>query len=279
MRPILFELGPVKLHSYGLLLVIGFFFAVWNACREAERRGHKPELILDLALPLLLVSVAMCRLVYVFQNLDQYRSLAEVVRIWDGGLSFHGAFFGALIVLGYFSYARKIRFSELCDLIAPSVFLGYCFGRIGCLLNGCCYGRVCNLPLAMQFPDEHARGVLTPPSHPAQLYSAIMALGLFFVMQRAKLSPRFNQFKGQLTLLFLGLYAVERAIMEYFRNGATAENPFGISWLTSAQLVSAIALLVVAALWFYGLRRAQKIQPSSTAQRAPDLYPSDVSSR
>ena len=256
MRPILFELGPIKLHSYGLLLVVGFFFAVWNACREAERKGHKPELVLDLALPLLLVSVATCRLVYVAQNLDQYRSLMDVIRVWDGGLSFHGAFFGALVVLGYFSYARKIRITELCDLIAPSIFLGYAFGRIGCLLNGCCYGRACDLPWAMRFPDEHARGVLTPPSHPAQLYSAIMAFGLFFVMQRAKMSPRFNQFRGQLSLLFLALYAVERAVMEYFRNGATADNPFGNPWVTTAQLVSIIALIFVTVLWQIGLRRA-----------------------
>jgi len=262
MRPILFELGPVKLHSYGLLLVIGFFLAIWNACREAERRGRKPELILDLALPLLLVSIVMCRLVYVFQNLDQYRSLAQVVRVWDGGLSFHGAFFGALFVLGYFAFQRKIHFAELCDMIMPSVFLGYCFGRVGCFLNGCCYGTVCDLPWAMQFPDEHQRGVLTPPSHPAQLYSALMALALFFVMQRAKISPRFNLFHGQLTLLFFALYAIERAIMEYFRNGATAENPFGLSWLTNAQLVSAVALVVVAVLWMCGLRRS----PNSISQ-------------
>ena len=272
MRPILFELGPVKLHSYGLLLVIGFFFGIWNACREAERRGHKPDLILDLALPLLLVSVAACRLVYVFQNLDQYHSLIDVIRVWDGGLSFHGAFFGALAVLGYYAYSRKVRFTELCDLIAPSVFLGYCFGRIGCFLNGCCYGYVCELPLAMRFPDEHHRGVFTEPSHPAQLYSAIMALGLFFVMQRAKLQPRFNLFRGQLTLLFFALYAVERAVMEYFRNGATAENPFGIPWLTAAQLISAVALVVVAVLWFYGLRRAS----NSNAQLP---IPENVSTR
>ena len=256
MRPILFELGPIKLHSYGLMLVIGFFFAVWNACREAERRGRKPELILDLALPLLLVSVAMCRLVYVAQNLDQYRSLMDVIRVWDGGLSFHGAFFGALIVLGYYSYRQKIRITELCDLIAPSVFLGYAFGRIGCLLNGCCYGYACSLPWSMRFPDEHHRGVLTPPSHPAQLYSAIMAMILFFVMQRAKMSSRFNQFRGQLTLLFFALYAVERVVMEYFRNGATADNPWGNPWITSAQLVSGIALVFVVVLWQIGLRRA-----------------------
>lgn len=271
MRPILFELGPIKLHSYGLLLVVGFFCAVWNVCREAERRGQKADLILDLALPLLLVSVLMCRLVYVFQNLNQYTSIIQVLRIWDGGLSFFGAFFGALFVLGYFSWKRKIPFTVLCDLIAPSIFLGYFFGRIGCLLNGCCYGYACSLPWAMRFPDEHNRGILTPPSHPAQLYSAIMALGLFFIMQRAKRSPRFNIFHGQLTLLFFAFYAVERAVMEYFRNGATADNPWGNPWLTMAQLVSLIAFIFVAVLWQIGLRRASKIPTSQFVTQTSDV--------
>jgi phosphatidylglycerol:prolipoprotein diacylglycerol transferase len=274
MRPILLQLGPLKLHSYGLLLVVGFFAAVWNACREAERRGYKPELILDLALPLLLVSVIACRLLYVLLNLEQFHSFGEVLRVWDGGLSFHGAFVGAFGVLGFFSWKRKIHFATLCDLIAPSVFLGYFFGRIGCLLNGCCYGHACDLPWAMRFPDEAHPGLLTPPSHPAQLYSALMALGLFFVMQRAKLSPKFNQFRGQLTLLFLALYAVERGVMEYFRSGATAPSAFGIPNLTAAQLVSLVALAIIAILWIVLSQRAKKIHPSSFI-----VHPSDVSSR
>lgn len=256
MLPILFQIGPVKLHSYGLLLVIGFFAAAWNACREAQRRGYRPELILDLALPLLLVSVLACRLLYVALNYKQFHSLGEIFRVWDGGLSVHGAFVGAFAVLAFYAWRYKIGLATLCDLIAPSVFLGYFFGRIGCLLNGCCYGYACSLPWAMRFPDEHHPGQLTLPSHPAQLYSAIIALGLFFVMQRAKLSPRFNQFRGQLTLLFMALYAIERAVIEYFRTGVTAPSAFGIPWLTAAQVVSFVALAVIALLWVYLLRRA-----------------------
>lgn len=262
MRPILFELGPLKLHSYGLLLVVGFFAGIWNACREAERRGYKADLVLDLALPLLLISVAACRALYVLLNLDQFHSIAEVLRVWDGGLSIHGAFIGGFLVLWYFSSTRKISFALLCDLLSPSIFLGYFFGRVGCFLNGCCYGYACDWPWAMRFPDEHHRGFLTPPSHPAQLYSALMALALFFVMQRAKLSPRFNQFRGQITLLFIALYAVERAVMEYFRNGVTAPHAFGIQALTAAQLVSIVALFVTAAVWLVLLRRSQSTHSS-----------------
>lgn len=249
MRPILFELGPIRLHSYGLLLVVGFFAAIWNACREAERRGYKPELILDMALPLLFFSVVACRLLYVLLNLSDFPTFASILRVWDGGLSVHGSFIGAFGVLGYFAHKHKISFLTLCDLIAPSVFLGNFFGRIGCFLNGCCYGSACSMPWAMQFPLEHQRHVFTPPSHPVQLYDAFLSLILFFVMQKVKLLPKFNRFNGQIALVFLGIYAVERGIMEYFRLGATAKTFLGIPWLSKAQFVSVLALVVIAVLW------------------------------
>ena len=109
--------------------------------------------------------------------------------------------------------------------MAPSVFLGYFFGRIGCLFNGCCYGGVCDRPwkpcaLSMSAPTL----AYTALSTPLKSYSAILALILFAFMQRAKKMPRFTRFPGQLILLFWALYACERAFVEIFRNGATASN-------------------------------------------------------
>jgi phosphatidylglycerol:prolipoprotein diacylglycerol transferase len=241
--------NDIKLHSYGLLLIIGFVAATWSACLEAQRRGYDPNVVLDLALPLLAASVVLCRVLYIVLHPDQFHSVAEMVRLWDGGMSFHGSLVAAVLVIAYFAHRYGLSFGELADVIAPSVFLGYAIGRIGCFLNGCCYGAVCDLPWAMQFPNEHNRHMLTPPSHPAQLYSSLMALGLFFVMQRAKLLPRFNRFPGQLTLLFFALYAVERFVMEIFRAGATAETVFGTTWLTQAQVASIVGLMVIGALW------------------------------
>jgi len=240
----------LSLHSYGLLLVIGFFAATWSAAREAKRRGYDPNLILDMALPMLIVTVIACRVLYVMLAHNQFPSFWEMLRVWDGGLSFYGAFIGGPLVFAYFAWSRKINVLVLSDLVTPSVFLGYAFGRIGCLLNGCCYGRVCALPWAVQFPTEGNPSVLTPPSHPTQLYSALIALGLFFLMQRAKVSKRFTQFAGQLSLLFITLYLLERSFVEIFRLGATAEVMFpGIPWLSQAQFASALILVAVAIVW------------------------------
>lgn len=253
----------LSLHSYGLLLVIGFFAATGSAAKEAKRRGYDPNIILDLALPLLVVSVITCRMLYVILAHDQFHSFTETLRIWDGGLSVYGAFIGAPLVFAYFAWARKINFLTLCDLVTPSIFLGYAIGRIGCLLNGCCYGYACSLPWAIRFPMEGNPSVLTPPSHPTQLYSSLIALGLFYVMQRAKVSRRFTQFAGQLTLLFIVLYLLERSFVEIFRLGATAEVMFpSVPWLSQAQFASAIMLVVVAVIWtVLSARATHNVEP------------------
>jgi len=242
--------SDIKLHSYGLFLILGFAAATYGACLEAKRKGLSPDVVLDLALPLLAASILACRLLYVALNSNQFHSVGDILRIWDGGLSFHGSLAAAPLVIWYYARRNNLTFWQLADIIAPSVFIGYAIGRLGCFFNGCCYGSVCSMPWAMSFPDEYHRSVLTPPSHPTQLYSFLLAIGLFALMQRAKVSPQWTRFSGQLTLLFFSMYAIERAFVEYFRNGATARPVFAeLPWLTQAQLASALALVVIAAIW------------------------------
>ncbi len=250
--------NPITLHSYGLMLVVGFGVAAWLSCREAERRGINPNIVLDLALPLLFVSVIFCRILYVLLDWNQFRSTWEMIRLWDGGLSFHGSLVAAPLVVWFYARKNGLSFGTLTDCIAPNAFLGYAIGRIGCLLNGCCYGGVCdpNLLWAMRFVDERNRALLTPPSHPAQLYSSLFALTLFFLMQRVKDKPRWNRFSGQLTLLFFALYAVERFVIEIFRQGATASTVFGSSWMTQAQFASILGLIFLGALYIFLSRKS-----------------------
>ncbi len=258
--------GSITLHSYGLFLVVGFFVSTTLACLEAKRRGYDPNVLLDLAMPLLLVSVVCCRVLYFIIYPAQWQGIREALQIWNGGLSFHGALIGAPAVLAYYSWSRKIPFGTLGDLIAPGAFMGYAIGRIGCFMNGCCYGHPTNLPWGVSFPEENDRTMdaaghflhMTPPSHPAQLYSTLMGSILFAVMWKMRLMPRFNRFSGQLTLTFFGFYAMERFIMEIFRNGATAPLAFGLSWLTQAQLASIIGIIVVAAIYTFMLRRPHR---------------------
>jgi phosphatidylglycerol:prolipoprotein diacylglycerol transferase len=267
MHPILVEIAGIKLHSYGFFLVIGFFLSTWLACLEAKRRGYDPNIILDAAMPLLIVSIVCCRILYFLVYPDQWRGFGEFFRIWNGGLSVHGGFIGVIATLSYFSWRRKVRFPILTDIIAPGMFLGYAVGRIGCLMNGCCYGYVCDLPWAIQFPDEHNREILTAPSHPAQLYSTLMGLAIFAFIWKVRTKASFNRFPGHLTLLMLAFYACERFIMEIFRSGATAPMAFGSSWLTQAQFVSVVALVIIALTYSVFLRRSMR---PSTSLNTPN---------
>lgn len=261
----------ITLHSYGFFLILGFGIGTWNACLEARRRGYDPNLILDLMLPMLLVTVACCRLVFVMLNRSQFHSLRDVLEVWNGGLSFHGIFPGSIAVVGYFATTRKIRFGILADLLAPSVFLGYFFGRLGCFFNGCCYGYACDLPWAVSFPSEENRHIFTPLSHPTQLYSAAFALLLFWVMQRAKVNPKLTRFPGQLTLLFFGLYAVERFLIEHFRAGATGRFLFH-SPFTEAQFASLVGLIITAIFW-----RVLSVREAKMPSRAESVAPLETS--
>lgn len=257
--------GNIKLHSYGLFLILGFAAATYGACLEARRKGLSVDVVLDLALPLLGASILACRLLYVLLNRNQFDSLGDVIRVWDGGLSFHGSLVAAPLVVWYFARRNNLTFWQLADIIVPSVFIGYAIGRLGCFFNGCCYGSICEMPWAMSFPDEYHRNIMTPPSHPTQLYSFLLAIGLFGLMQRAKTSPHWTRFSGQLTLLFFSMYAVERAFIEYFRNGATARPVLaGVPWLTQAQFASALALIVIAAIWAILSGRAKPAPPIAT---------------
>ena len=250
---------PITLHSYGFFLVIGFFLSVWLACIEARRRGTDPNIILDLAMPLLLVSIVLCRILYFLVYPSQWRGVGEFLQIWNGGLSFHGAIVGALGTIAYFSWKRRVSFGTLCDIVSPGIFAGYAVGRLGCFFNGCCYGYPTDLPWAVKFHVEGSSdpNALTVPSHPAQLYSTGLSLILFGVMWWARKEPRFTRFSGQLTLFLLALYGLERAFVEFFRRGATAPLVPGMEWITRAQLTSVVAWIVLGALYLVLSKRAQ----------------------
>ena len=269
----------ITLHSYGFFLVIGFFLSVWLACLEARRRGYDPNIVLDLSMPLLLLSIVLCRILYFLVYPSQWRGVGEFLQIWNGGLSFHGAIVGALVTIGYFAWKRGVSYGTLCDIIAPGIFAGYAIGRIGCFFNGCCYGFPTDVPWAVVFHKESNPAELTLPSHPAQLYSTGLSLVLFGVMWWARKQPRFNQFAGQLTIFLLALYGLERAFVEFFRRGATAPLVPGMEWITRAQLASVVAWIVLGIAYYVLSKRAARKRELQSNLSDEELIAGDKSPR
>ncbi|MDB6111572.1 MAG: prolipoprotein diacylglyceryl transferase, partial [Pedosphaera sp.] len=151
--------------------------------------------------------------------------------VQHGGLVFYGGLIGATLAGIIYIRLKKLPLWKVADIMAPSIALGYVFGRIGCLMNGCCYGRACSMPWAITFPQGHeTTGV---PVHPTQIYDSLLNLGFYLFL--AWLYRR-KKFDGQVFAAYLIGYALLRSFVEYFRGDYPVHYLGG--WATPAQLVS-----------------------------------------
>jgi prolipoprotein diacylglyceryltransferase len=150
-------LPDIPIYGYGTMLFLAFVFCTWLAVRLARREGIPREVLQDLAVWIFLSGIIGARAVFIIQYRERFYSFWQFFYLWDGGLVFYGGPIGAVIgyYLAYFLWLRKYRISswKLADLIAPCAALGLALGRVGCLLNGCCYGNVaCADCPAIHFP-------------------------------------------------------------------------------------------------------------------------------
>ena len=241
MFPTLFRIGPIEIHTWGTLLMFGFLAGILVARRESRRLGIPPDVALDLGLWVLVSGVLFARAVFVALNWSDFAARpADALYIWrEGGLSFHGGLGGGIIAGAVFSKWRRIPFWSLADLTAPGLALGYAIARIGCFLNGCCYGAPTALPWGVRFPLYPDSQITTEPSHPTQLYATLGSLAIFAVLLlvRNRLSAR-----GQLFLLYLALYAIMRSGLEVLRKGYSAR--ILVDGITQGQFVSALIFVI-----------------------------------
>lgn len=275
----------IPLFGYGMMLFVGFSTATWLAARRAESVGINSEVIWDMIMWLLLPGIIGARIIYLLQYGDMVfagKSGAEMllaaIALWDGGIVFYGCVIGGSVGLYFYSRKRDIPLLELADVVAPSLFIGLGFGRIGCFLYGCCYGAACSLPWAVQFPSDSmtferflvrsrstgeklfdANGTLmdvqqlsslppetaitTLPLHPAQLYSsglAFLLAGLLMWFFRRR------PFTGSVIALACILYPVNRFVLEIIRNDEPGRLGTGLTfsqWLSIGLCVSGCVLM------------------------------------
>ena len=247
MYPVLFHIGTFPVHSWGLLLMIGFLLGTYRAARFAPRYGIAPEDLWDCALFGLFGGVVGGRLAFVLnpENIAGFlHAPLTILALWQGGMTSFGGFLGGVGAGLLTARARKVNILDIGDLAAPSLAIGYFWGRIGCFLNGCCYGGVCREPWGVRFPG------MTEPVHPTELYSAGAAAVIFAALVWAE---KRRAFRGQLLLLFALLYALYRFVVEFFREGATA-GPSGVAQLTQGQVACLVIAFVAAAYYAYRLR-------------------------
>lgn len=237
MHPLLFKIGPLSFYSYGLMVALGFLFGIILAYFLAKKVNIDPEKVFDVGLFVLLGSIIGARIFYIIFYFKNLSNPWELFMVWNGGLVFDGGMIFGILAIYLACRFWKISFLDMLDVAAPATVFGYAFGRIGCFLNGCCYGVECTLPWAVVFPN------IPGLRHPTQIYASlagllILAILLHFFYRR--------KFAGQVFSLGIVLYGIYRFSIEFIR-----VNPKVILNLTEAQLVS--ILLVISGITFYGI--------------------------
>jgi phosphatidylglycerol:prolipoprotein diacylglycerol transferase len=266
VHPILFHVGSVTIKSYGVAIALAFLIGILLAAWRAKREKLNPNDFLDIGFIIVVSSIVGARIFYILFNLKYYvDNPAMIIRIWEGGLIFYGGLLCAAIASILYMRFKKIPVWYGTDIIAPSVALGYAITRVGCFLNGCCYGEVCNLPWGVSGWDPFTGagrysaqiffaalfGTGEVPEviklHPTQLYAAIISLIFFVVLL---IIWRRRAFDGMVFWSYVGLYALYRFGIEFVR----ADNKEIFLGLSVPQIMS-VAAFVVAVIVLIDLGR------------------------
>lgn len=253
--PVAIELGPLEIHWYGLMYLVGFALAWWLARWRARRYGldWSHEQIDDLVFWGAIGVIAGGRLGYiVFYQFESWLGdPLMLVRVWEGGMSFHGGMIGVILALLWFARRHGKPLLAVADFVAPLTPLGLGAGRLGNFINGELWGRVSDAPWAMVFP-----GAGPQPRHPSQLYEfALEGIALFVLLWWFSARPRPA---GTVSGLFLVGYGAFRFIVEFAREPDRHLGAVAFDWLTMGQLLSLPMVLGGAALMIWAYRRGDR---------------------
>lgn len=270
MHPVLFHIFHFPVHSYGFMLALSFLFGIWLASSKAKKQGLDPNVIADLGFWLILAAIVGARAYYVILHYDEFNGdpLSMINPFHNGfvgigGLVMYGGFIGALIASTVYFFLTKLSFKAYADVVAPAFGLGVALTRIGCFMNGCCFGAGTD-HCGVSFPLSSAAGMYQHEIHAAGLYpsqlfeSAGGLLMLFTVLLIGNRKP----FSGFLFYLSGLMYTVIRFIVDCTRFYGTNER---IAGLSHNQVVCIIGFVVFGGLILRGLL-FKETAPHATSQ-------------
>jgi phosphatidylglycerol:prolipoprotein diacylglycerol transferase len=237
--PVAIALGPVKIHWYGLMYIFGIAMAWWLVRTRSARLGFSKQDVEDLIFYCAMGVILGGRLGYtLFYNFSKFvADPSTIVRVWEGGMSFHGGFLGVVLAAILFARKKQINVIDLTDFGVPMIPLALFFGRIGNFINGELFGKPSDVPWAMVFPGG---GSLA--RHPSQLYEAALeGLLLFIILWFATNQTRPRFFASGLFMLFYGLF---RSFVEFFRLPDAHIGYIAYGWVTKGQLLSVPMILL-----------------------------------
>lgn len=252
----LFGYDSLPIHSYGVMMALGFLAGSWYVSRQAKRQGEDPARALDLVFYILIAAIVGSRILYllVAERARLFQDPLYLFKIWEGGLVFYGGLIAALIVSIWFFRKHRLPAWKYCDFFAPAIALGHAIGRQGCFLAGCCHGRplLTKAWYTITFPyDPNSLAPAGIPLYPTQLIESaaefLIFLGLAWGLKRKK-------FDGQIVCLYLMAYALARFLIEFLRGDSERGFVFG-TLLSTSQFIAMIMFAIGVGMYLYRGRR------------------------
>lgn len=257
LNRIFFQIGPISIYWYGVIIAAGLFLGLYLATKEADRLGLKKDLVVDLIVFATPISILFARIYYVIFEWDMYRGAPwwKVFAVWEGGIAIHGALIGAVLTAIVYAKVKNVSFWQLADIIAPSLILGQAIGRWGNFMNQEAHGgpmsRAAYENFHQYLPDFIMNqmcidGVMY---YPTFLYESLWNLFVFVLLIVLR---KYNPLRGELFLSYVLFYSIGRFFIEGLRTDSLY---FGA--LRQAQLLSLV--LIVAAVAIMMIRRKMQL--------------------
>lgn len=260
MLPVLFKIGNFPVHSFGVVMIVAFLVAMFMARKRATRFGLDPNKLADMSFWTLIVGILGARIAFILQDLGHFLKNTKELFSWQfAGLTSFGGVIAALGFMVFWAKRSGWPVRLLLDVVAPAGLVMHAIGRIGCLLNGCCYGGQCSLPWGIHVDK------IPVPMHPAQVYDALMNLAaVAFVLW----VERRGQSRGQVFALSIALHGLARFIYEFWRAGTEEQVRAGLAsstyWgslpITQAQAMASVLVVVGLSLYVAWRRPAHAQQ-------------------
>jgi phosphatidylglycerol:prolipoprotein diacylglycerol transferase len=266
MYPRLFELGPLTLYTYGVLLAAAYLVGLKLAMVRAKAQGLDANRVLDLGIYIIISALVGAKLLLLITDFRTFRAdPRELLTLARSGGVFYGGLILAVSVALWYIRRVGLPLWTTCDVFAPGIALGHVVGRFGCFFAGCCYGKPTSLPWGITFTDPFAQtNVGTPlgvPLHPTQIYEAgaeALILGLLLFTER-----KGRPFPGRTFWLYMLLYAISRFIIEFFRGDERGT----VFMFSTSQFIS-LLLAPLAIVMLVYLSRAKTPDPKRARKAA-----------
>ena len=288
MHPVLFKIFSFPIHSYGMMLAISFLFGIWLASYRAKKNGLNPDSIADVGFWVIISAIVGARLYFVILHPEEFKGNLQAIfnpfqkgQIGIGGLVMYGGFIGAIISAFIYFKVKKLPFLPYADAIAPSIGFGIMLTRIGCYMNGCCYGASSVGSCSVSFPTESPAGAFQHHLHatglyPSQLFESAGGLVIALTILAIGYAKPFAGLQFYLTGI---MYTILRFAVDFSRHYETNER---IGNLSHNQILCIVLFIVFTGLVVKELLGKETAVAAGgkppTPQKVPDASPPGTSS-